>query len=57
MKGLIVIRTGGPIFTSPAYNRLAVRTGAILQLYSVGLYAANGKTIKIVGLPEQIEVL
>ena len=37
-----------------AFNRVALRTGVALQPYRIDLYAANGKTIKTLGIAERV---
>ena len=56
LRGLIDTGSGVYILTFSAYNRIAVRTGALLRPYGIDLYAANGKTIKTFGLAEKIKL-
>ena len=49
LRGLVDTGSGVSILTFSAFNRVAVRTGAVLKPYQVDLYAANGKTIKTFG--------
>ena len=55
LRGLIDTGSGVSILTFSAYNRIAVRTGALLRPYGIDLYAENGKTIKTFGLAEKIK--
>ena len=55
LRGLIDTDLGVSILTFSAYNRIAVRTGALLRPYGIDLYAANGKTIETFGLAEKIK--
>ena len=54
LGGLVDTGSGVSIMTFSAFNRVAARTGTVLNPYQVDLYAANGKTIKTFGLAEQI---
>ena len=54
LRGLIGTGSGVSILTFSAYNRLAVHTGNLLRPYGVDLYAANGKTIKTIGVAENV---
>ena len=54
LRGRIVTGSGVFILTFSTYNRLAVHSGTLLRPYDVDLYAANGKTIKTVGLAENV---
>ena len=42
--------SGVSILTFSGSNRIAVHTGAVLRPYRIDLYAANGKTIKTLGM-------
>ena len=54
LRGLVDTGSGVSILTFSAFNRIAAQTGTVLKPYQIDLYAANGKTIKTFGLPEQI---
>ena len=54
LRGLVDTGSGVSILTFSAFNRVAARTGTVLKLYQVDLYAANGKTKKTFGLAEKV---
>ena len=54
LRELVDTGSGVSILTFSAFNRVAARTGTVLKPYQIDLYAANGKTRKTFGLPEQI---
>ena len=54
LRGLVDTGSGVSTLTFCAFNRVAARTGTVLKPYQIDLYAANGKTIKTIGLAEQI---
>ena len=56
LRGLVDTGSGVSILIFSAYNRIAVHTGKILRPYGIGLYAANGKTIKTFGLAEKVKI-
>ena len=46
LRRIVDTGSGMSILTFSAFNRVAVRTGAVLKPYQIDLYAANGKTIQ-----------
>ena len=52
LRGLVDTGSGMSILTFSAFNRVAVQTGAMLKPYQIDLYAANGKTIRTMGMEE-----
>ena len=54
LRGLVDTGSGVSILTFSAFNRFAVHTGAALRPCRIDLYAANGKTIKTLGMVERV---
>ena len=54
LQGLVDTGSGVSILSFSAFNRIAVQTAAMLRLYQIDLYAANGKTIKTFGMVERV---
>ena len=52
LRGLVDTGSGMSILTFSAFNRVAVQTGAMLKPYQIDLYAANGETIRTMGMEE-----
>ena len=43
LRGLVDTGSGVSLLTFSAFNRIVVRTGAVLKPYQIDLYAANGR--------------
>ena len=54
LRGMVDTGSGVSIMSFSAFNRVALRTGVALQPYRIDLYAANGKTIKTLGIAESV---
>ena len=54
LRGMVDTGSGVSIMSFSAFNRVALHTGVALQPYRIDLYAANGKTIKTLGIAERV---
>ena len=57
LRGLADTGSGVSILTFSAFNKIEVKTGAVLRPYRVELYDANGKTIGTYGMVERVRCL
>ena len=54
LRGMVDTGSSVSIMSFSAFNCVALRTGVALQPYRIDLYAANGKTIKTLGIAERV---
>ena len=54
LRGIVDTGSGVSIMTFTAFNRVSLQTNVLLQPHRIGLYAANGRTIKTFGIAERV---